>query len=100
VLPDQLSFSLDDEKFRQFTAPIDAPWASKPAGPVVPSLSRPMSERSWATTRLEGLRDPQTRRHPVLRLRKAILGLLGDVKPVAQGVYEMREFFGPGWRMY
>jgi len=22
------------------------------------------------------------------------------VKPVGQGVMEMREFFGPGWRMY
>jgi putative addiction module killer protein len=49
---------------------------------------------------LEGLRDPQTRRRLVLRLRKASLGQLGDVKSVAQGVYEMREFFGPGWRMY
>jgi putative addiction module killer protein len=49
---------------------------------------------------LEGLRDPPTRRRLVLRLRKASLGQLGDVKPVAQGVYEMREFFGPGWRMY
>lgn len=28
------------------------------------------------------------------------LGQLGDVKPVAPEVYEMREFFGPGWRMY
>ena len=28
------------------------------------------------------------------------LGQLGDVKPVANGVYEMREFFGPGRRMY
>jgi putative addiction module killer protein len=27
-------------------------------------------------------------------------GLLGDVAPVGDGVYEMREFFGPGWRMY
>ena len=49
---------------------------------------------------LQGLRDAQTRRRLVLRLRKASLGQLGDVKPVAQGVYEMREFFGPGWRMY
>ena len=49
---------------------------------------------------LEGLRDPSIRRRLVLRLRKASLGHLGDVKPVAQGVYEMREFFGPGWRMY
>jgi putative addiction module killer protein len=22
------------------------------------------------------------------------------VKPVGEGVFEMREFFGPGWRMY
>jgi putative addiction module killer protein len=49
---------------------------------------------------LDGLRDPSTRRRLVLRLRKASLGQLGDVKPVAPGVYEMREFFGPGWRMY
>lgn len=49
---------------------------------------------------LDGLRDAQTRRRLVLRLRKASLGQLGDVKPVAKGVYEMREFFGPGWRMY
>ena len=27
-------------------------------------------------------------------------GNLGDVKPVGEGVWEMREFFGPGWRMY
>ena len=49
---------------------------------------------------LEGLRDPLTRRRLVLRIRKASLGQLGDVKPVGHGVYEMREFFGPGWRMY
>lgn len=34
------------------------------------------------------------------RLEKAQRGLLGDVKPVGEGVHEMREFFGPGWRMY
>lgn len=49
---------------------------------------------------LDGLRDPPTRRRLLLRLRKASLGQLGDVKPVGSGVYEMREFFGPGWRMY
>lgn len=36
----------------------------------------------------------------VARLRKAQLGHLGDVKAVGQGVFEMREHFGPGWRMY
>ena len=34
------------------------------------------------------------------RLEKAERGLLGDVSPVGEGVFEMREDFGPGWRMY
>ena len=46
------------------------------------------------------LRDGMTKRRLLTRLRKASLGNLGDVKPVGAGVYEMREFFGPGWRMY
>lgn len=29
-----------------------------------------------------------------------MLGNLGDVKPVGDGVFEMREHFGPGWPMY
>ena len=33
-------------------------------------------------------------------MRKASLGNLGDVAPVGDGVSEMREHFGPGWRMY
>ncbi len=35
-----------------------------------------------------------------MRTTASSLGRLGDVKPVGHGVYEMREFFGPGWRMY
>ena len=34
------------------------------------------------------------------RLDKAKRGLLGDVEPVGEGVFEMREHFGSGWRMY
>lgn len=34
------------------------------------------------------------------RLEKAQKGNLGDVKSVGDGVFEMREHFGPGWRMY
>lgn len=46
------------------------------------------------------LRDGVTRARLVARLRKAQLGNLGDVKSVESGVSEMREDFGPGWRMY
>ena len=49
---------------------------------------------------MNGLRDRTTRIKLARRLEKAQRGALGDVKPVGQGVFEMREFFGPGWRMY
>jgi putative addiction module killer protein len=49
---------------------------------------------------LEGLKDRQTQFRLLRRLEKAQRGLLGDVAPVGDGVHEMREFFGPGWRMY
>lgn len=49
---------------------------------------------------LDGIRDRTTRLRLARRLDKAQRGNLGDVKPVGQGVYEMREFFGSGWRMY
>jgi putative addiction module killer protein len=49
---------------------------------------------------LDGLKDRLTKQRLNSRLRKALLGNLGDVKPVGSGVYEMREHFGPGWRMY
>jgi putative addiction module killer protein len=49
---------------------------------------------------LSGLKDGLTKRRLARRLEKAQLGNLGDVKPVGEGVFEMREHFGPGWRMY
>lgn len=51
---------------------------------------------SW----LNGLKDRMTRVRLSRRLDKAQRGQLGDVKPVGDGVFEMREHFGPGWRMY
>ena len=46
------------------------------------------------------LKDVSTRIRLAKRLDKAQRGLLGDVAHVGEGVHEMREFFGPGWRMY
>lgn len=49
---------------------------------------------------LSGIKDGMTRRRLARRLEKAQGGNLGDVKPVGDGLFEMREHFGPGWRMY
>lgn len=49
---------------------------------------------------LDSLKDNVTRLRLARRLEKASRGNLGDVKSVGDGVYEMREFFGSGWRMY
>ena len=49
---------------------------------------------------LRGLRDVSTRARLLKRLKKVEMGLLGDVKPAGDGVFELREDFGPGWRMY
>ena len=49
---------------------------------------------------LDSLKDRTTQQRLNVRLRKAMLGNLGDVKAVGNGVVEMREHFGAGWRMY
>lgn len=46
------------------------------------------------------IKDPITKARLTARLKKATFGNLGDVKPVGEGVSEMREHFGSGWRMY
>lgn len=60
------------------------------------SIKRTDEFNDW----LNGIRDGLTQRRLVKRLRKVMLGNLGDVAPVGGGVFEMREHFGPGWRMY
>lgn len=60
------------------------------------SIKRTDEFNDW----LNGIRDGLTQRRLVKRLRKVSLGNLGDVSPVGGGVFEMREHFGPGWRMY
>lgn len=48
----------------------------------------------------ESIKDGLTKRRLVARLRKVQLGNFGDVRALGQGVFEMREHFGPGWRIY
>jgi putative addiction module killer protein len=49
---------------------------------------------------IDGLRDRKTTLRLRRRLEKVAGGNFGDVAPVGEGVMEMREHFGPGWRMY
>jgi len=49
---------------------------------------------------LNSVKDRITRLRLSRRLDKAQRGNLGDIKTVGDGIYEMREHFGPGWRMY
>ncbi|WP_407527418.1 type II toxin-antitoxin system RelE/ParE family toxin [Methylobacterium oryzisoli] len=49
---------------------------------------------------LAGLHDPQARARINIRIRRLSLGNPGDVKPVGQGVSEMRIDYGPGYRVY
>lgn len=49
---------------------------------------------------LNGIKDITTQIRLTRRLDKARRGNLGDVKTLADGLYEMRGKFGPGWRMY
>ncbi len=51
---------------------------------------------SW----LRGIKDSTVQKRLLVRLRKASLGNLGDVRAVGAGIWEMREHFGAGWRMY
>lgn len=52
------------------------------------------------STWLAGLRDERARANVLKRLDRARNGNLGDVRPVGEGVSEMRIFYGPGYRLY
>jgi len=46
------------------------------------------------------LRDERATARIAARLRRLALGNPGDVRPVGQGVSEMRLDYGPGYRIY
>ena len=49
---------------------------------------------------LDGLRDRSAQKRIAMRIRRVESGLLGDWKPVGEGVSELRIDSGPGYRLY
>ena len=48
----------------------------------------------------DGLRDRRARSRIDIRIRRLSLGNPGDVRPVGEGVSELRIDYGPGYRVY
>jgi len=48
----------------------------------------------------DSLRDRQARTRIDIRIRRLSMGNYGDVKPVGEGVSELRIDYGPGYRVY
>ena len=49
---------------------------------------------------LRGMNDRQARTRVAARLARVVIGNLGDVEPVGEGVMELRIDWGPGYRVY
>ena len=49
---------------------------------------------------VDGVRDVHARARVLARIERLAMGHAGDVKPVGEGVSEMRIDYGPGYRVY
>jgi len=49
---------------------------------------------------IDGLHDIRARACTLIRIERLSAGNPGDIKPVGEGVSEMRIDYGPGYRVY
>ena len=59
-------------------------------------IVQPESFRRWE----QNLKDLRSKNIIDYRLFRLENGLAGDVKPVGEGISELRIYFGPGYRIY
>jgi putative addiction module killer protein len=77
----------------------DQPLASNPFVPYMEHTMQVVQTgvfKSW----FENLKDRRAKNHILVRIGRLERGNFGDVKPVGEGVSEMRIHDGPGYRLY
>jgi putative addiction module killer protein len=62
----------------------------------MPEIRQTEAYEAW----FGALRDEEARARIQVRIRRLSLGNPGDVKPVGEGVSELRIDYGPGYRLY
>ncbi len=85
----------------------ESPYQAELAHPLIISihsdtihLMNTINRTETFSTWLAGLKDLKARAKIVVRIKQAGQGNFGDVKPISDGVWEMRVHFGPGYRLY
>ena len=62
----------------------------------MPQIRQSEAYETW----IAALQDEEARARINVRIRRLSLGNPGDVKPVGEGVSELRIDYGPGYRVY
>jgi len=62
----------------------------------VPEIRETETFSCW----LKALRDTEAKARVAVRIRRLAFGNPGDVKPVGEGISELRIPYGPGYRVY
>lgn len=64
--------------------------------PDVPEIRKTREFADW----IDGLDDFRARARILVRIERLVAGNPGDVRPVGEGVSELRIDYGPGYRVY